>query len=378
MKLRHIVPSLERQHGGPSVSVRALCGALATAGHTVELLSTEAGLAKPREEAPQPGLTLRTFRRGWPQRICPSAGMRAAAGRGAAEVIHHHGLWLRTLHYAVQAKRSTGAKLVVSPRGMMEPWAWQHHRLRKAIAQYLVHPGALAEVDGWHATSTEEAEGIRALGFRQPIGISPNGVAVPTEAAQRTAEAYWRAEIASLKGGRVALFYSRFHPKKRVRELIELWAQRPADDWRLLVVGIPDSITVAELTELARTRGVADRVLVRDGTAAPAPYAVAQLFLLPTHSENFGLVVAESMAAGVPVVVTDTTPWRQLNAAQLGWCVSWADFERAVATATALQPEVLAARGAAARAWIDSTYSWQAAAARLTAFYRELVNCTPS
>lgn len=372
MKLRHIVPSLEQQHGGPSVSVRALSTALAEAGHQVELMFTEPRHAHPLTRVPAPNLELRGFRRGWPQRICPSTSLRDAAGSGHADIIHHHGLWLRTLHYAVRAKHLTGAKLVLSPRGMTEPWAWHHHRLRKVVAHCLIHPGALAAVDGWHATSEQEAASLRRLGFRQPIVVSPNGVTVPSEAERASAARFWREALPALEGRRVALFYSRFHAKKRVRELIELWARRPADAWILAIVGIPDPITVSELDGLVRSKGLADRVVISDGTAKPAPYAVAELLLLPSHSENFGLVVAEAMAAGVAVVVTDTTPWQEMSLRKVGWCVAWEAFAESVAQATALSRESLAARGIEARAWMQSAFAWSTAAARLLDFYRGL------
>jgi len=380
MKIRHIVASLQREHGGPSISVPALCSALAADGHDVELLTTEPGLKAPRMESPMRGLEVRFFRRAWPGSISRSPDLRKYAGRNPPEseaankvaVIHHHGIWLRTLHYAVRAKRLSGAKLVVSPRGMMEPWAWEHRRWRKALAGALIHPGALTAVDGWHATSKEEAEGIQALGFTQPIGISPNGVPIPETPDLAVAAHEWQTNCPELQGRRVALFYSRFHSKKRVCELIELWSRRPVDDWVLLIAGIPDPITVTQLRQSVHDHGATDRILVRDGTASKAPYPAAELLLLPTHSENFGLVVAESMAAGVPVVVTDTTPWAKLNQEGCGWWVPWEAFDRTVAVATAMTKDQLAARGAQARHWMRREFSWKLAAERMAQFYGQL------
>lgn len=373
MKLRQIVASLERQHGGPSISVRALSGALAEHGHDVELFATEPTLDAPRREAVANRLNVALFPRGWPGRFCPSTALREASRLGPVDVVHHHGLWLRPLHYAMQTKRATGAPLVISPRGMMEPWAWRHHRVRKALARWLIHPGALAATDAWHATSDQEANGIRALGFSQPICVAPNGVNVPAEAELVAAREHWHARCPALRERRVALFYSRLHDKKRVRELIALWAARPADDWLLLVVGIPEGITVAELQNAAAAAGAAESVKVFDGTSEPAPYAAAEIMLLPTHSENFGLVIAEAMASAVPVVVTDTTPWSEISAAGFGWWIPWSQFPAAVAAATSLPPETLKQQGAAARTWIARRFSWRLAAQALGDFYLTLV-----
>lgn len=372
MKVCHIVPSLEEQHGGPSKSVRALAAAAAAAGEDVELLSTDAHAPAAGWSRTEGRLPVRVFRRDWPQALCLSAGLRDALAATDAGVVQHHGLWLRTLHYAHRATRRSGAKLVVSPRGMMSTWAWNHHRLRKQTARRLLHPGALEAADGWHATSHEEEAEIRALGFRQPVCVAPNGVAAATAADRAAAKAHWQDVCPATRDRPVALFYSRFHRKKRVLELIDVWLERGPKDWLLLLVGIPEDYTPAMLEDYVHRQSGTGRVAVFSGQGRPPPYAVASLFLLPSHSENFGLVIAEAMANAVPALVTDGTPWRELNATGLGWCVPWSDYPAALAAAAAETAPALAARGAAAAAWVLREYSWHGAAKRLSAFYARL------
>jgi hypothetical protein len=176
MHIAHIVPSLEERHGGPSKSVRAIATALSQTGNTVELLTTApAALETETTET----LTVETFRRDWPQKLCPSRGLRDRVAASNADFVHHHALWLRTLHYAHRCARKRQVPLVVSPRGMMSTWSWEHHAFRKKFARIFIHPGALQAIDGWHATSKDEAEEIGALGFKQPVCIAPNGVAAP-------------------------------------------------------------------------------------------------------------------------------------------------------------------------------------------------------
>ncbi len=373
MNLCHIVPSLEQQHGGPSRSVRALCRALAGLEHDVSLLSTEPAAPCAGTHVVEGRLTTQIFPRDWPQRLCPSLGLRRAMDAAAPQIVHHHALWLRTLHYAHMRARRSDLPLVVSPRGMMSAWAWRHRGLRKRISRALIHPGALDAVRGWHATSTEEAAEIRALGFKQPICVAPNGVDAPASGELDVAGAHWRETCPEVNGRRVALFYSRFHQKKRVLELIDLWLEHGPKDWLLLLAGIPEDYTPEMLEAYVRKMSGGGRVRVFDGAGRPAPYAVASLFLLPSHNENFGLVVAEAMAHGVPVLVTDTTPWRQINDRQLGWCVPWEKFGATLAQVTQQADQSLRQRGRAAQAWVLREFAWERAAATLTDFYARLL-----
>ncbi len=374
MRLCHITPSLEERHGGPSKSVRALAGALADIGHEVDLLATEPGSGSASDVG---RLHQESFHRDWPQQICRSTGLRRRLESVDAAIIHSHALWLRPLHYAHQRAVAGGAKLVISPRGMMSPWAWNHHRARKRFAGALIHPGAFAAAAGWHATSPAEADDIRRLGFRQPVCLAPNGVTLPPAEALIGAGAAWRAHCPATANRPVALFYSRFHRKKRLRELFNLWIAASRGDWLLLIAGVPEEYSVAEVQGWINAAGATDRVAVADGAGLPPPYAVASLFLLPSHSENFGLVIAEAMAAGVPAVVTDGTPWAGLNTDGRGWCVPWPDFNRALQTALDESPSRLTERGLRARTWVLSEYSWEKSARALAEFYRQLQEARP-
>jgi len=370
MKIAQIVPSLESRHGGPSRSVLGLASGLAQTGHAVDLLSTApGGTGAARTEG---SLVTRIFSRDWPQAVCPSAPLREHLLSGDYETIHHHGLWLRTLHYAQKAAARKNVPLVISPRGMMSPWAWNHRHSKKALASRFIHPGAFTAAAGWHATSEAEVQDIRRLGFTQPVCVAPNGVTAPDPAQEATAAAHWREAHPILTRRRVALFYSRFHAKKRVLELIDLWLSAPRDDWILFLVGIPEAYTVSQLEAYVLRQGGTGKIIVEDGTDAPLPYAAASLFLLPSHSENFGLVVAEALARGLPVIATDSTPWQRLESVGAGRCVSWHDYPAALQSLLSESPESLAAQGRRGVAWTLEEFSWIKTARQLEAFYGRL------
>ena len=371
MHVCHIVPSLEDRHGGPSKSVRALANQLARLGESVELLATaEAG--QPVTSTGPDSATIRLFPRVAPRWLSRSPELRRYLAGADLDCVHHHSLWLLPLRYGHEAARHRHVPLVISPRGMMSDWAFHHHRWRKALAEHFVHPGAFSDAAGWHATSQEEADDIRALGFKQPVCVSPNGVAVPAEAELAATRAVWQGICPATKTRPVALFYSRFHRKKRLRELIDLWLSAPRANWLLLIVGIAEDYTVVEINSWIAAAGATERIAVFDGADRPAPYAVAALFVLPSHSENFGLVIAEALAAGVPALVTDTTPWTGLAVQGCGWCVPWEKYAATLATALTAQPRELAAMGRCGRDWAAREFSWERAARLLREFYHHL------
>jgi glycosyltransferase involved in cell wall biosynthesis len=369
MRLCHIVPSLEERHGGPSKSVYALGRTLARLGHETTLLATRRGEPATRYDD---GLRVNLFARDRPRRFCASAGLRDYLKSSASDIVHHHSLWLRTLHYAHQHAERQGVPLVIAPRGMMSAWAWLHHSWRKRAARRLVHPGALSAVAGWHATSAAEAADIRARGYPQPICLAPNGVIAPTVAERAAAAAYWREACPATTLHPTALFYGRLHRKKRVLELIDLWLEQAPASWLLLIVGLSDEYTAAQLETYVMRASGAGRVKVFDGLGRPPPYPVASIFLLPSHDESFGLAIAEAMAHGVPPLVTDSTPWSQLTADDSGWCVPWADYPATLRAALAEDENTLQARGARARARALADYSWERSALILEAFYNQL------
>lgn len=367
VKVIHTITRIARADGGPALSVPSLANAQKTAGHDVQICTT--GATAENKPVAHDVAEIHRLHRSSPLSIGRSKEMSRWVSQIDADVIHHHALWHRTLHYAHHKCRDSNLRFVVSPRGMMMPWAWNHHKLRKSIARKFIHPGAFERVNGWHATSGEEADIIRDLGFKQPICVAPNGVKIPSEAQDEIAIEYWHKTVPQTKTHRVALFYSRFHSKKRLIECIDSWAKTSAREWILLVVGIPDQFSVSEIEHYILKIGAQTRIRVYDGTHRPPPYAVSELFLLPSHSENFGMVVAEALANRVPAIVTEGSPWESLNSQASGWHVPWLNFQCTLDRALSLSSADLRLMGENARAWMRRDFSWTKSAQTLLDFY---------
>ena len=402
----HVTASLDPRHGGPSRTVPALAAAQAELGAYVNLVTV--GPIPPDFSAHYPRLPVHAF----PARPGP-LGRICACASGLAEFLHHtparalhvHGLWQRPLFHAAAAANHHRIPLIVAPRGMLEPWALAHHNWKKRLAAAFVHHRALVSVSGWHATSQQEADHLTQLPawlhapssqlpapgsplnpaykpaslpayplpspLPAPTCVAPNGITAPAPGVASTARAAWLAAYPQLKNTRIALFYGRLHRKKRVAELIALWRSVPRPGWTLLLAGIPGDYTVAQLQAFAPASATSP-IVVADGNALPAPYPLAELFLLPSHSENFGQSVAEALASGLPALVTDTLPWRGLDAASAGRCVPWSNYPAALNELLTQPASALTTLGTKGRAWVLENYTWKASARNLLNFYARL------
>lgn len=365
MKLCHIVPHIDEEASGPSYSVPRLCEAVAALGHDVTLATLDRG-GGTRDLHP---VAHRAFpQAAFPRKLGRSGALRAflrdAPGQGFA-LVHTHGLWMLPNIYGAQA----GIPHVLAPRGTLDPAALVYSRALKRAVWHLLGQGSAARgAAALHATSQEEASHLRGFGLRQPIILSPNGIDIPV--APRLAR----------ERRRTLLYLGRLHEKKGLDMLIASWARlEPAHpDWDLRIVG-----KGTEAFESALAQDVARRRLGRVTLEGPAygadkarAFAQADLFVLPTRGENFGMVVAEALAAGTPVVTTIAAPWDGLETHRAGWCcaVETGAIEAALDAALAVQRDALEAMGARGRAWMQAEYGWDAIGARMAEAYRWLLS----
>lgn len=368
MKILSLAPSLEGRHGWPGRTARPLATALAANGHAVTLLHT----GRTEAEEDDSGVRIRQFKRVWPERICraPDLARFLATREATADVVHAYGAGLRTLHYAATKARRDHVPLVVSPRGTLsreKPSAYQ-----RFMNDVLVHPGALARVAGWHVLSPHEADDLKTLGVSQPILIVPDGISAPSQVNLVGAREHWHKLCPPCANRPTALFHGALASRKRVLELIDLWLETAPREWLLLIAGTNDEYTRADLRDyLSRVLG-GDRVAIEGSEGHPAPYAAANLFLMPAVKESLARSTGQALAAGVPVITTNASAWIGFEQAGGGWRTPWENFGLVLKTALAEGIGALESRGQAAQAWISEHHSWKRAASRLAEFYTQI------
>jgi poly(glycerol-phosphate) alpha-glucosyltransferase len=247
-----------------------------------------------------------------------SPELRAALATRVSEVsvLHVHGLWMYPGVLGRHLSRRFGAKRIVSPHGMLEPWALQNSRWEKRLAGWVFENRNLRTAYCVHALCQREADNLRHYGLRNPIAVIPNGVDM-SAFQDPPGRVVLKARFPALRGRRWVLFLSRIHPKKGLPHLLRAWASvqhsqlstlNPQhSDWLLVLAGPDELGHESEMKRLADELGLERSVLFTGplhGTDKLAALGGAELFVLPSFSEGFSMAVLEAAAAGLPVLLT--------------------------------------------------------------------------
>lgn len=310
MKLLRLIRSLNPAGGGPMEGVRQITPHLTALGASTSVASLDPPDAPWFRDDPLRAVGLGPvnggygYRRGLPTRI------RALAGQHDAVIIH--GMWQYHAFATWRALRSSNIPYFVYPHGMLDPWFKRTYPL-KHLKKWAYWPWADYRVlrDATAVLFTTEQERLLAREsfwlYRANEVVVGYGTSAPPSDAEAQRRAYLR-RFPQLQGKRILLFMSRIHPKKGVDLLIEAFAAVAASDSRLqLVIAGPDQVGwQAALQQRAAALGIAERITwpgMLSGELKWGAFRCAELFCLPSHQENFGIVVAEALACGLPVAI---------------------------------------------------------------------------
>lgn len=370
----HAIASLDAAEGGVPRSTMALARHLARRTANIAVLQVEAEGCHSSCVSAEKAPAVRILTAHGSRYAVHDASRRLAAVHAVSRIdlVHDHGIWLPMHHGIAKWCQRTGVPRIVSVRGMLNPWARRHHAARKRVAWLAFQRGDLSAADVLHATSHSELSAIRAAGMRQPVVLLPNGIESPPEIPPRPTD-----------GLRTALFLSRLHPSKGIDLLLQAWRDARPRGWRLLIAGAGSAGFERSIHDAIAELGLRETVWLigpADDAAKWHLYAQADLFLLPTRSENFGLVVAEALVAGVPVITTHAAPWDWLPARQAGWWVATdvASVAAAIRAATSLDEDELRAMGQRGRAIALDRFDWHAIAAQFAATYDWMMSRGPA
>ena len=327
MRLLHIVTSVDPRLGGVAESIRTRGLALVEMGHEIEVASLDVPNSPALRDYPLrlhalgPGITK------WYYASKLAPWLRSHAERFDAVVVD--GIWQ---YHGVAARRAlaaTGVPYFVLPHGMLGPWFKQNHPLKHAkkwVAWVCFDYWVLRNACGvLFSCEEEKVQARRSFWlYRARERVLAFGTAAPPPDRNALVASFLAAQPL-LVGKRVLLFLGRIHTVKGIDLLIRAFARVAAEapDLQLAIAGPGDDALVRELQQAARALSIGERVSwlgMQDGLMKWAALYASEALVLPSHHENFGVVVAEALACGVPALISDKVNiWREIAAADAGF-----------------------------------------------------------
>jgi len=365
MKIVHVLDTSSRFAGGIFESVKGLALAMIANGEDVIVLSGGddwSELDRPTWAEAAPKLTMLS---GFAAGVLGQALTKALLDH-KPDLVHVHGVWGVAARATAAWMQRTGGAVVVSPHGMLDPWALRRSWWKKKLSRSLWEGRLLRRARFIHALNPAEAEAIAAGGWRAPIVTIANGVTLPSHPAP----------LRRPYGKRSLLFVGRLHPKKGLAPLIEAWAATPPavrKGWILRIAGWDEIGLLASLESLAKNLMIEDDVEFIGpvfGAEKEAAFQSASAFILPSFSEGMPLAVLEAWSYGLPVFMTAACNLPK------GFDVG-AAFEIGVSPETIMpvltsvltDTPVLEAAGQAGRALVERNHVWSVIARDMRAAY---------
>lgn len=310
MKIGVLTASISRRAGGLFWSVRSLAEGVKRAGCEIKVFSVADSFSE--EDAVQwQGLDLNVLPRRGSVAFSYAPGLGLSLDEAGLDLVHTHGLWMYPSVAALRWSKRWERPLVVSPRGMLDPWAVRNSAWKKRLAGMLFEHAHLRCVACLHALCESEYQSIRSYGLSNPVAIIPNGVDLP-DLSRVQPQPDWAADLPT--GSQVLLFLSRIHPKKGLTNFLRAWAlvRQQASvigkPWHLVIAGWDQGGHEAELQQLVATLGL-DQSVHFVGPQFDAQKAIslarADAFVLPSFSEGLPMAVLEAWSYRLPVLMTD-------------------------------------------------------------------------
>ncbi|SFD29875.1 Glycosyltransferase involved in cell wall bisynthesis [Algibacter lectus] len=371
MKINHVITSIDISTGGPARSVTHLIS---------EMLSLESNIKIDLETLKSPEPILNSFNT--PngnvyfhdfEKLGLSKSLKNSLKKSEAHLLHGHGLWQMPVHQMAKMARERHIPYIITPRGMLEPWSLTQSPLKKKLALSLFQKKDLDHAACIHATAPMEVKSIRDLGFTNPVAMIPNGIDL---------KAFSDTIPNKSKTPKRILFLSRIHKKKGIENLIEAWKQLNPEvkqNWVIDIYGNGDTAYIEELKTLIKKSNLENQIQIKApvfGEEKLKVFRAASLFVLPTFSENFGIVVAEALACYTPVITTKGAPWEALETYN---CGNWIDIGvkplvESLNQMLVKSPEALLELGINGRKLVEDQFSMNAVAKQMLELYNWILN----
>ncbi|MEE9355850.1 MAG: glycosyltransferase [Methylococcaceae bacterium] len=314
MKVLHVIPGVAKRYGGPSTAIFPMTIALQMLGVELVIVTTNADGPNQRlqiNDLPD-SVPIRLFPRDFSETWKVSWRMWQWLNSHVDnfDIVHIHAVWSFSTAVAARACIRHGVPYIIRPAGMLSNYSWQHKGWKKRLYWQLIEKKTITRAIAFHVTSQEERKDVQKFCPEADIFVIPNGVEeVAFTYPVKTRSSSWK-ELSVDSKQSLILFLSRLHPKKGITDRLLPAFALMKTAVRLVIVGDEDSHYPGyktEILQVLRRLNLEDRVSLIENVTGNSRWGffdIADVFVLPSHSENFGIVVAEAMARGCPVVVT--------------------------------------------------------------------------
>lgn len=286
-------------------------------------------------------------------------------------IIHVHGLWAYPSYVGYKLARKHSLPLVLSTHGMIYGWCMKQSRVVKQIAMWLFQRDMLKSADVVHITEPSEEDALRTVGIDTTVALVPNGIEIDEKPAIRDETMLERIEYDSSK--RYILFLGRIVHNKGLHYLISSYERLKLEEQgaEVIVAGMIEDREYFD--RLSKPKGVRFVGSV-DESEKRTLFDISMLFVLPSRSENFGMAIAEAMAAKLPVITTKGTPWSEIEEHDAGWWVrlTQENIDNAITGSLELSNEQLVEKGKNGYNLIQK-YEWSQQARKMKNIYKRLL-----
>lgn len=363
MKVVHYIPSIDRTSGGVGAYMQLLAKEL---GKLCDLYIVTSASENP---LPIENANIITI----PSKLTEFRKMKKEwcnlLNEIKPDIVHVNCCWMPQSAFTQKWAQKLGYKVILSPHGMLEPWIIsRHYWTKKVPALLLYQKAAVVNADCIHATAESEKDNLLKLGYNSKVEVVANGIDVDSVVMKDN----WERK-------KNILFLSRVHVKKGIEFLLEAIAmiKDKIEGYTINIAGEGESEYILSLKDKAKELGIGDIVNFCGGVYGEKKWELfreADVFVLPTYSENFGIVVGEALACGTPVITTKGTPWEELKTEHSGW---WTEIgteatKEALLSFLTLSEDELKDMGNNGRKLVENRYSTRKIAQEMYSLYNKI------
>ena len=363
LKILHYIPSIDRTSGGVGAYMQLLAKEL---GKLCDLYIVTSASENPLSIENAKVITI-------PSKLTEFGKMKKEwcnlLNVIKPDIVHVNCCWMPQSAFIQKWAQKLGYKVILSPHGMLEPWIIsRHYWTKKVPALLLYQKAAVVNADCIHATAESEKDNLLKLGYNSKVEVVANGIDVDSIVMKDN----WERK-------KNILFLSRVHLKKGIEFLLEAVAmiKEQLDGYTINIAGEGESEYILSLKNKAKELEISDMVNFCGGIYGEKKWKLfreADVFVLPTYSENFGIVVGEALACGTPVITTKGTPWEELNTKHCGW---WTEIgteatKEALLSFLTLSEDELKEMGNNGRKLVKNRYSTRKIAQEMYSLYNKI------